>query len=194
MSTISLVEDNCTACGLHQYSKCPKVQGKGNNVNPLIVFIGEAPGPDEAEKGIPFIGRAGRKLDSMITKSGLTVLQSNTYTTNAVKCFPPVSTKDPSKGFRAPKQTEIDYCKKFLIEEFENFTSVPIIVTLGNVALSCIVGKHQGITKELGELRIVKIGKAIYKLVPNYHPSFILRNNSYENEFIRVLKGTMNFH
>lgn len=75
---------------------------KGNKTNPKIILIGEAPGTEEAKAGIPFIGRAGKRLDKLIKES----LEDNSaFITNMVKCFPPISTKEPTKGFRIPKKT-----------------------------------------------------------------------------------------
>ena len=173
----------CKKCGLWQYSECPMIQGRGNDEDPKIVLIGEAPGPDEGKKGIPFIGRAGKKLDSMIKEA---LDQNDVYITNMVKCFPPASTKNPSKGFRVPKESEIELCKQFLIDELEGFTSKTTVMTLGNIALFGLIGKNNGITKEAGIKRIVKIGNTLFNLIPNYHPSYILRNNSYEKEFRRI--------
>lgn len=178
-----LSNDNCQKCGLWQYSDCPMIQGRGNDNNPKIILIGEAPGPDEGKQGIPFIGRAGKKLDVMIKEA---LDNNDVYITNMVKCFPPSSTKNPSKGFRVPKESEIELCKPFLFDELESVKSNPIIMTLGNIALFGLIGKNHGITKEAGIKRIVKIGKSLRNLVPNYHPSFILRNNNYEKEFKRI--------
>ena len=184
MERRSIVVDNCCEkCGLWQYSECPMIQGRGNDEDPKIVLIGEAPGPDEGKKGIPLIGRAVKKLDSMIKEA---LDQNDVYITNMVKCFPPASTKNPSKGFRVPKESEIELCKQFLIDELEGFTSKTTVMTLGNIALFGLIGKNNGITKEAGIKRIVKIGNTLFNLIPNYHPSYILRNNSYEKEFRRI--------
>ena len=183
-------EDNCDKCGLYQYSKCPKIQGRGNDIDPRIVFIGEAPGPDEAKVGTPFIGRARKKLTAMIATAFTihNLTNEDYYVTNMVKCFPPISTTYPEKGFRVPKLKEMELCKPFLVKEFEKFTNKPIIMSLGNVALTGLVGENKGITKELGIIRTVKVGSSFYKLIPNYHPSFILRNNNYQSAFLEILE------
>ena len=181
------MDNCCEKCGLWQYSDCPMILGRGNDTDPKIVLIGEAPGPDEGKKGIPFIGRAGKKLDSMIKEA---LDNNDVFITNMVKCFPPASTKNPSKGFRVPKESEIELCKPFLIDELGNFASKTTLMTLGNIALFGLIGKNHGITKEAGIKRIVKVGNTLYNLVPNYHPSFILRNSNYEKEFRRIFDET----
>ena len=130
--------DNCKQCGLYQYSPCPCIQARGNFDNPSIILIGEAPGPDEAKQGKPFVGRAGKKLDSMLKDYG-----NIFYITNMVKCFPPLSTKNPEKGFRVPKDTEIEFCKSFLIKEILEVSHIinPILMPLGNVVLKGLIGE-----------------------------------------------------
>ena len=74
------MNENCIKCGLHEYSSKPFCQPRGNDTNPTIIMIGEAPGPDEAKQGICFVGRAGRKLDEMIKP-----YKDSIYITNTAK-------------------------------------------------------------------------------------------------------------
>ncbi len=180
-------EEPCSQCGLYRYSKCPKVVGRGNSHDPRLLLIGEAPGPDEAEKGIAFIGRAGKLLDEMLSKS-LTDPSALIFITNMVKCFPPLSVTEPKKGFRIPKTSEVDYCSKFLIQELELFVTKPIIVTLGNTALKGLTNSQEGITKVLGKPHEVLFNDESYTIFPNYHPSYILRNGGKgEEDFVKVI-------
>lgn len=178
---------NCRTCGLFQYVTSPQVLGRGNITCPKIIMIGEAPGADEDKIGKPFMGRAGKMLDKMIKNYA-----DVTYLTNAVKCFPPACKTNLSKGFRTPKESEIQLCKPFLIQELQKFSinTLPILMPLGNIALTSLVGQHKGITKELGIPRKVKIALREYTIIPNYHPSYICRNPAMESEFMRVL-GTV---
>lgn len=187
---VQFVHENCKECGLHKYSSKPFCQARGNDENPKIIMIGEAPGPDEARQGVCFVGRAGRKLDEMIKP-----YKNDIYITNMVKCFPPISTTNPTKGFRVPKESEVTHCRPFLIQEIlklqKNFN--PILMTLGNVALKGLLPDAKGITQELGIGRrvCVETSDNIFELVPNYHPSYILRNPSMQKEFERVLRECM---
>lgn len=177
----------CQQCGLYKYSSCPCIIGKGTlNKKTNLFLIGEAPGPDESKRGEVFIGRAGKMLDKMIkpfTKD-LTI-----YITNSVKCYPPVSTRFPEKGFRVPKISEIELCRRFLLEELSLAPNVVLLMPLGNTALTTILlDKHEGITKAIGKFRQVTMGNGItYTVLPNYHPSYVLRNNNHRPEFERVM-------
>jgi DNA polymerase len=139
-------------------------------------MIGEAPGPDENKKGEVFIGRVGKALEKWLKP-----YEGTYYLTNAVKCFPP--SEGGSSSFRAPSLSEIEYCKPFLNKELQSFEDTTIIMPLGNTALSALVGEHKGITRELGKVRTFSIGFKEFKLIPNYHPSFICRNPSFEAIF-----------
>jgi len=203
------IPDNCQKCGLYQYSDKPWIDGRGNTKNPKLIMIGEAPGFEESKSGIPFIGRAGKKLDEMIIQTpGLAF--NDIYITNMVKCFPPISTSIPTKGFRVPKESEIFLCKPFLIEEILSFgtENKPILMSLGNVALLGLTGE-QSITKELGISKVIGIPTMKYEhnpervdvtteeytLIPNFHPSYVLRNGKgAEKLFIRVLEETWQEH
>ena len=179
-----MIAYKCELCKLYQYSKCPKIEGRGDNKTPKIVLIGEAPRPDEAELGQVFIGRAGKLLNAML----LPYKDIPMYITNAVKCFPPISTTNPTKGFRVPKPIEIEYCHPTLLDELDAITTTPIIMPLGNTATTAILGKHNGITKEIGQIHNFVLDEKEYIVVPNYHPSYILRNPKMKPEFERVMQ------
>lgn len=184
--TMDIFESNCKKCGLIQFSPTPIVKGRGNCLNPKAILIGEAPGPDEAVQGISFVGRAGRKLNQMLGH-----FIDHVWITNMVKCYPPQSKADPKKGFRAPNEFEIDWCKPRLLDELYKINGNFILMPLGNTALFGLIGKNKGISKELGIARSEKIGDKLYTIVPNYHPSYILRNNTKEKDFKEVMKLVM---
>ena len=173
------MQTNCKKCGLYLYSNNHMITGRGNTTNPKVIMIGEAPGPDEVKKNTIFIGRAGKKLDEMIKP-----YLGTYYLTNMVKCYPPDET---NKSFRTPTEHEIKYCKHLLIRELQSFNYTPILVPLGNIALTGLVGNNLGITKELGKRKHIKIGFREYLVIPNYHPSYICRNG----EFEEIFKSTM---
>jgi DNA polymerase len=177
------MHSNCRKCGLYLHSgnHC-RIAGRGNKIDPKVIMIGEAPGPDEVKKNMIFTGKAGKKLDEMIKQYDGTY-----YLTNMVKCHPPDETGQ--KNFRTPTALEVEYCKPLLIQELHSFIhNIPIIVPLGNIALTGLVGENKGITKELGKLRKVKIGFKEYLVIPNYHPSYICRNPEFEAIFRETLR------
>lgn len=177
----------CQECGLWQYSNKPCIQGRGIlNKYTHLFLIGEAPGSEEAKRGQVFIGRAGRKLEDMIKPYRK---YYNIYITNTVKCYPPVSTTNPEKGFRVPKPSEILLCRKFLLEELNQTSTQVLLMPLGNTALyTLLLEKHEGITKALGRFKQITLENGnIYTVLPNYHPSYILRNNKMRSGFERVM-------
>lgn len=103
-------------------------------------MIGEAPGPDENKRGEIFTGRVGKALEKWIE-----CYKGTYYLTNMVKCFPPNS--GPGQSFRAPTPLEISYCKPILTRELLSFSTTPILMPLGNTALTGLLGEHKGITK-----------------------------------------------
>lgn len=181
----------CEECGLCAVPvKFTHIMGKGNSTNPLLILIGEAPGPDEAEQGIPFIGKAGKKLDQMIKEAQ----KDELYITNMVKCYPPIDSKSPEKGFRAPSAKEIICCQPYLLVEIEELLStfpLPILMPLGNIALTGLIGSSKGITLEAGKLIRTTINGYRYYIIPNFHPSYILRNPSTEKQFIEIFNHAL---
>jgi DNA polymerase len=131
------------------------VIGKGS-CHPKVFFIGEAPGESENKTGIPFYGRAGKKLDKMIEYMGLT--EEDWMVTNTVKCHPPEN--------RRPKINEIECCKPFLLAQIK-LLDPKVIILLGNTAeMSFCPGKklEWGVPVEFGEKTILKL----------YHPAALI--------------------
>jgi uracil-DNA glycosylase family 4 len=148
----------CTRCPLHK-SAIQRVIGKGS-CNPKVVFIGEAPGKTENETGIPFYGRAGKKLDKMVEYMGLS--EEDWMVTNTVKCHPPEN--------RRPRINEIECCKPFLIAQI-TLLDPKIIILLGNTAEKsyCPEKKLQwGVPEECE-------GRTVLKL---YHPAALIYTSS----------------
>lgn len=188
------MDTNCEKCGLYKYSETPCIQGKGVLDDTTNIFlIGEAPGPDESHKGQVFIGRAGKKLDSMLRPFRERL---NIYITNTVKCYPPISTSNPKKGFRVPKMSEIELCRPKLLAELAQAPNCTLLMPLGNTALTTLLmdNKHEGITKAIGKFRPIKMDNGkVYTVLPNYHPSYIVRNNTRKPEFEKVLEQAVQF-
>lgn len=125
------------------------------------MFIGEGPGADEDDQGLPFVGRAGRMLTGLIEAMGLT--REDTYITNVVKCRPP--------GNRNPEPDELAACRPILERQIE-LLAPHLIVTLGNVPLKLLKPGAAGITRERGKV----FDYRGYSVLPTFHPSYLLRN------------------
>jgi DNA polymerase len=154
----------CSRCKLCEQRK-NIVFGDGSPSAGLM-FIGEGPGADEDEQGLPFVGRAGKKLDEMIRAIGLE--REEVYIANIVKCRPPRN--------RDPERDEISTCVKFLYHQIEAIRP-KVIVTLGAPATKTLLNTKIGITKIRGEWHSFQ-GTDV---MPTFHPAYLLRAYTYEN-------------
>ncbi len=159
LESVRKVIGDCTRCGLHT-TRTNIVFGDGDP-NASLMFVGEAPGADEDAKGIPFVGRAGQLLTKMIQAMGFD--RSQVYIANIVKCRPPDN--------RYPEPEESMTCYPFLLQQIEAIKP-HIIVTLGNLATQTLLQTKTGITALHGNFQDFHGTK----LMPTYHPAFLLRN------------------
>lgn len=168
---------SCTKCRLHETCHTVQVASRGSD-HPTVMFVGEAPGQEEDQKGKCFVGPAGQLLEQAIREYGLTPA----YITNVVRCNPP--------GNRDPRVDEIAACFPYLVEEIKRLRP-KIIVTLGNVPLKALTGKHGvmsfsgSVVKEVGGIKVFSL----------MHPSFILRYPGNLPKFemhLRELQRVMN--
>ena len=136
------------------------VFGEGNPDADLLL-IGEAPGKHEDEQGQPFVGRSGMLLNKVLEIANL--CRTDVYITNIVKSRPPNN--------RKPTPQEIEHSKPLLIDQI-NIIRPKLICTLGSSSLQGLLGRSVQITKERG--KIIKFNGI--KLLPTYHPAYILRN------------------
>jgi DNA polymerase len=150
---------DCQRCPLGKV-RTNLVFGEGNP-NAELVFVGEAPGGDEDRQGRPFVGRAGQLLTRMITAMGLT--RQDVYICNILKCRPP--------GNRNPEGPEIAACEPFLIKQLEAMNP-KIICALGTFAAQTLLKKDVPITALRGRYHDYHG----IKLMPTYHPAYLLRN------------------
>jgi DNA polymerase len=155
----------CRRCPLRDGAK-QVVFGVGNP-RARLMFIGEGPGADEDDQGEPFVGAAGRRLNSWIPRLGLA--REDVYIANIVKCRPP--------GNRAPVPEEADVCVPWLIRQIEAIRP-EMICLLGATALRFLLGGEPRITKERGQWREYKG----IPVLPTYHPAYILRDPRREDE------------
>ncbi len=140
------------------------------NPNAKLLIIGEAPGPQENIKGKPFVGPAGQLLDKIL-QAGNFDPEQDVYITNSVFRMPP---GEDGKSFRKPNDTEIEYYRPYVLEIVRMINPLVILLT-GNVACQSIL-KKTGITSLRGQW--TKIDS--HWLMPIYHPSYLLRNQSRE--------------
>ena len=151
----------CTRCDLHK-SREKSVFQRGD-VNSKIVFVGEAPGAEENQQGLPFVGRAGKLLDSMIVAMGHT--REDVYVCNICKCRPPDN--------RKPSPEEMKTCSPFLVRQLD-IVSPKVIIALGATAMEALLGPGEGVTKRRGKW--AEWNKT--KVMVTFHPSYLLRNPS----------------
>ena len=164
---------DCTRCKLHALGRTQIVFGVGNPDADLM-FVGEAPGGDEDIQGIPFVGRAGQLLTDIIEK-GLQIPRKDVYIANVIKCRPP--------GNRNPEPDEIEKCEPFLFRQIE-IIQPKVIVTLGKFAAQTLLRTDAPISRIRG--RMFEYRGA--KLVPTFHPAYLLRNPASKREVWEDMK------
>ena len=161
--TLPLIREDigdCTRCKLHRLGRQQIVFGVGNP-NANLMFVGEAPGADEDIQGIPFVGRAGQLLTKIIEAIGLT--REDVYIANVIKCRPP--------GNRNPEPDEVERCEPFLFRQIETIKP-KVIVALGTFAAKALLKTQDPISRLRG--RVYDFRGA--KLIPTFHPAFLLRS------------------
>jgi uracil-DNA glycosylase family 4 len=151
---------DCTRCKLHGQGRTQIVFGVGNPSADLM-FVGEAPGGDEDIQGIPFVGRAGQLLTRIIEAIGLT--RDEVYIANVIKCRPP--------GNRNPDPDEVEQCEPFLFRQIDAIKP-RVIVALGTFAAKTLLKTQDPISRLRG--RVYEYRGA--KLIPTFHPAFLLRS------------------
>jgi DNA polymerase len=156
---------NCRKCPLHKTRK-NVVFGEGNE-SAKLVFVGEAPGADEDRQGRPFVGRAGQKLTQIIEAMGLS--RSDVFIANVLKCRPPDN--------RNPLPDEIKACEPYLIAQLK-LIKPKIICALGTFSAQTLLRTDQRISSLRGRFYTYHS----IKLMPTYHPAFILRNPKFKRD------------
>jgi len=168
--------------------RCKLCAGRTNLVfgvgNPRakLMFVGEGPGRDEDLKGEPFVGRAGQLLTDIITK-GMGLRREDVYICNVVKCRPPEN--------RNPEPDEVAACEPFLKKQID-IVHPDVIVGLGKFAVQTLLNSKVPISK----LRGVWASYHGIKLMPTFHPAYLLRNPADKKlvwedikQVIRVMRG-----
>jgi DNA polymerase len=166
---------DCTRCKLHGQGRRQVVFGVGNPEADLM-FVGEAPGADEDVQGIPFVGKAGQLLTKMIGAMGFG--RDDVYIANVIKCRPP--------GNRNPEPDEIATCQPFLFRQIAA-VQPKVIVALGAFAARTLLETADPISRLRGRAYDYRGAK----LIPTFHPSFLLRSPGYKREAWEDLQTAM---
>jgi DNA polymerase len=163
----AIAEDlgECKRCPLHK-GRHTIVFGQGD-ANARLLFVGEGPGADEDEQGLPFVGRAGQLLNNMISAMGLE--REQTYICNVVKCRPP--------GNRTPEPEEANTCSPFLFRQID-VVRPQVIVALGATAATYLLGQRQPLAGLRGCVHAFR-GSS---LIVTYHPAYLLRDPRQKKE------------
>ena len=151
----------CTVCPLH-LTRTKVVFGAGN-ADAALMFVGEGPGANEDAQGLPFVGRAGTLLQTLLGEIGLG--REDVFICNVVKCRPP--------GNRDPHPGEIESCHHFLRAQVELIEPV-VICTLGNFATKLLRADPTGISRLHGQAEVRTLDGRTVRLLPLYHPAAAL--------------------
>lgn len=162
----------CRACTLAE-QRTHVVFGTGTP-EAEVLFIGEAPGANEDEQGLPFVGRAGQLLDDMLLMIGLH--REHVYITNSVKCRPPQN--------RDPLNTEKDACRGYLRCQVQ-LMRPKIIVCLGRISAMELIHPDFRITRDHGQF----FEKKGVQMMALYHPAALLRDPSKKPDTFVDLKA-----
>jgi len=151
--------EDCKACQLHG-KRTNLVFGSGNPAARLM-FIGEAPGRDEDLKGLPFVGRAGQLLTKMI--EAINMKRADAYIANILKCRPPNN--------RPPFPDEVSACTHFVMDQIK-IIQPKVVCTLGKFAAQFLLDSKQPISALRGRFYDMDG----FKVLPTFHPAYLLRN------------------
>ena len=163
---------DCARCKLHTLGRTQVVFGSGNPEAGLM-FVGEAPGADEDIQGVPFIGRAGQLLTKII--EAIELKREDVYIANVIKCRPPEN--------RNPEPDEIETCEPFLFQQID-IIKPKVIVALGKFGAQTLLKTIEPISKLRGRI----FDYRGFKLIPTFHPAYLLRNPSSKREVWEDMK------
>ena len=153
--------------------RCPLVDSRtklvfgSGNADADLMFVGEAPGVSEDKQGKPFVGRAGKLLDTLLQEIGLE--REDAFIANVLKCRPPNN--------RDPLPEEIEECRPWLFRQIE-LIEPTVVCTLGNFSTKLLSGSQQGITKVHGRPQVRELGERTVALYPIFHPAAALRSEA----------------
>ena len=163
---------DCTRCKLHTLGRSQIVFGVGNPQADLM-FVGEAPGADEDIQGVPFVGRAGQLLTKII--EAIDLKREDVYIANVIKCRPPQN--------RNPEPDEVEKCEPFLFKQID-IIKPKVIVALGKFGAQTLLRTLEPISRLRGRVFDYRGSK----LIPTFHPAYLLRNPSSKREVWEDMK------
>ena len=180
---------NCQRCKLAKQGRKQIVFGTGDP-HAELMFVGEGPGADEDEQGLPFVGRAGQLLNNMISAMGLK--REQVYIANIVKCRPP--------GNRTPERDECDTCSPFLMRQIR-VVRPKVIVALGATAAKNLLGMSDSMASLRGRFYDFSPPRSAgdpdepfeTNLAVTYHPAFLLRDPRQKAETWKDLQMVMKY-
>lgn len=175
LESISKRVVKCVLCDLSK-SRLNAVPGNGNS-NTKVVFVGEAPGKNEDEKGVPFVGSAGKVLDKALEEAGFD--RQEVYITNVVKCRPPNN--------RVPNELEINTCTSAYLKVELQTISPKIVCILGATALKSLLGLEH-MTSCRGKI----ILRHPFRYFVTYHPAATIYNNKLKETFYSDIQKLFN--
>ncbi len=167
---------NCVRCPLHEGRT--KIVHSAGNLKADLMFVGEAPGANEDAEGVPFVGRAGQLLNKIIEAVGMK--REDVFVGNINRCRPP--------GNRQPTLPEAKTCKPFLLREIA-VVRPKVIVVMGNTACQNLLETKVGISKLRGEFQDY-FG---IRVMPTFHPAYLLRDPSKKREVWEDMKLVRDF-
>ncbi|EFW93915.1 phage SPO1 DNA polymerase-related protein [Haladaptatus paucihalophilus DX253] len=166
---------DCTRCPALVECRSQIVNGVGPE-DADVLFIGEAPGAREDERGEPFVGRSGSVLDEKLRDRGLS--RADVRITNCVRCRPPEN--------RDPTTEELGNCREYLEREIE-LVDPDVIVTLGKVPSQHVLDRDVAVTNEAGSIEAVELGGTKRDVLVCLHPAATLYDRSQESTFESAL-------
>ena len=153
---------NCDRCKLAKLGRTHVVFGVGNP-HASVMFVGEAPGFNEDQKGEPFVGAAGKLLNDLLASAGLS--RDEIYIANVIKCRPPNN--------RDPEPDEVETCKPFLLQQIQMIRP-KLVCTLGNWATQTLLERKVGISKVKAQAFYMKD----FVIFPRLHPAAALHQGN----------------
>jgi uracil-DNA glycosylase family 4 len=162
LKDVLLQARGCVRCPELAATRKTVVFGAGN-ADADLMFVGEAPGASEDEQGVPFVGRAGKLLETLLIEIGLQ--RSEVFIANVLKCRPP--------GNRDPQPVEIENCQEYLLRQVE-LIQPTVICSLGNFSTKLLRGDPTGITRLHGQPEVLELGRRAVRLYPIFHPAAAL--------------------
>ncbi|HEY2797683.1 MAG TPA: uracil-DNA glycosylase [Thermoanaerobaculia bacterium] len=176
LTALSKFLEGCPRCKLSK-SRTNIVFGQGNPQAELM-FVGEAPGRDEDEQGLPFVGRAGQLLTKIIEAMGYK--REQVFIANVLKCRPPNN--------RNPEPDEVASCRPFLEEQIR-LIAPRVIVTLGTFAAQALLQTDESIGRLRGRWR----NASGVRVMPTFHPAFLLRSPDRKKDVWEDMKLVRDF-